>query len=1081
MRNVLRLLLFTNLLFSILPKLQAQFTAGNLTVFRAESASANNTAFSIIELSPSAAQASPVSTIAVNGTAGASALRTSGSATSTGYLANSNDGSLLCFTGHNTVTTSANANTITARGAGSLTATGSFSLAATYTGGSGNQTRCATTIDNVNYFIADQGGLYTNNSTAASPSGNFRSVKAFGGIVYLFQASASAAPVSTVSAQSGGTIAGLPGLANGSSNNQDFYMISSGTNGAAFDILYVLSATSGTAGSLSKYSLVSGSWVANGTYTTSFGGFGLAAAKTGSGASLYITSGTGATAANSVIKLTDAAGYNSGITITTANNVTLYTTVAGTTLKGIAFSPVATVSPSLVPLPSSISFGTVVTGNSSSDQTVTLTASNLNPASGTLTVTMPNSNFEVYNGSAWSNTATVAYSGNGATTGNIRIRFSPQSSGLQSGNVSVSGGGLSLPVTIAVSGTGDNNLAFTFSAAATPALLPPYVSGTINDPADPAAISGIITTVKENGTDIPATDYTISITSSNTTVVPNANFIVSKANGNATIKILPAAVGYSTLNLTLTKGADTKSLVVYYATSQSGTAAIKWPTGIADASAAVGLDNDYMVIANDETNSLYVYNRNASGLPLKTFDFNAGNILNLTDGTTGNFKEVDVEAVAISPTYTGRSYWLGSMSNSSSFNNKPNRDRIVAMDISGTGAGTSFANAGYYAGLRQQLIAWGDANGYNFTASAADGKDAKIIDGFNVEGAVFGPDNTTLYIGFRAPLVPVGNRTKAIIAPIQNFETWFNNGVPSGLPIIRTTIELDLGGRGIRDLIRLPNGTYIIIAGSYNGTLVPAVYRWTGFAADAPLLLTSFDLTGLNAEAVLSVNNGSQLSANKLQVICDNGDHVFYNDGVAAKDLPQDNYRKFISQVVVSAIDGVLPVRFDYFTVQRRGVDVQLAWKSSYEDNAAAAFNILRSQNGSDFARIGTVLAFAHQSSYSFTDLTAPDGNLYYRIQAKDVQEQSYLSGIRKIPAAGDNSPVHIYPNPVTGNLFSIVINQTGSKQLDIYNSGGTLYKRLEFTEMTKDIQTNNWPRGYYLLRIKTTDGNVITEKLVVQ
>ncbi len=69
-------------------------------------------------------------------------------------------------------------------------------------------------------------------------------------------------------------------------------------------------------------------------------------------------------------------------------------------------------------------------------------------------------------------------------------------------------------------------------------------------------------------------------------------------------------------------------------------------------------------------------------------------------------------------------------------------------------------------------------------------------------------------------------------------------------------LELDLGNRGIRDIIRLSNGNYVIVAGSYDGTSIPAVFRWTGNAADAPLHLPSFDLTGLNAEAAIGVNEG---------------------------------------------------------------------------------------------------------------------------------------------------------------------------------------------------------------------------------
>jgi hypothetical protein len=152
-----------------------------------------------------------------------------------------------------------------------------FNLATTYTGISGNQTRSATSLDNVNWYIGDQGGLYTNGSTSPSHAGNLRSIKSFGGTVYAFTASSTLAPVNTISAITGGSLTGLPGLGNGASSRQDFYMISSGTNGSTFDVLYVLDATTNTAGTIFKYSLVSGSWVDNGSYTTNFGGFGLAA------------------------------------------------------------------------------------------------------------------------------------------------------------------------------------------------------------------------------------------------------------------------------------------------------------------------------------------------------------------------------------------------------------------------------------------------------------------------------------------------------------------------------------------------------------------------------------------------------------------------------------------------------------------------------------------------------------------------------------------------------------------------------------------------------------------------------------
>jgi len=1032
----------------------------------------------MVEINTSSAGQAAITTHLIDGVTAGIALRFSGSATSTGYVANSNDGSLITFTGHNSILTAVNANTILPRAVGTYNAAGNFTLATTYTGASGQQTRAATSLNNTVWFIADQNGAYANGTTTASPAGNFRSVKSFGGTVYISSASGTVTviQVSTISAATGGTVTGLPGLANNASL-QDFYMVSSGTNGTAYDILYVLSATSNTAGTINKYSLVSGSWVTNGSYTTTFGGFGLAAQTGGAGAYLYVTTGQGALTANSVIKLEDAAGFNTTLNINTASNVILYTAAAGKIIKGIAFAPIAAVSPTVNPSTNNISFANTLVGANTAGQTITLTASNLTPATGTLNITAPNSNFQVSNdGNSWSNATTVAYSSNGTVIGNFQVRFSPQASGVQSGNVSITGGGVPTAVNVAVSGTGDNALSLTFNNTIT-TLHPPYVTTTINDAADPVQQQGIITDIKENGVNIPLANYTLSGASSNTTVVPNANINITKADGQATIKITAAAVGYADITLTLTKGLDTKTLVINMAASMAASSAtsIRWHTGNSDASAAIALDDNFMTISDDEKNIFFVFDRNNPGLPVKSFDFNQANVLGLPDG-----REVDVEAAVQSNTVTGRTYWLGSMSNSStSFADRPSRNRLFAINITGTGSGTTFSNAGHYSNLRQQLITWGDANGYGFTASAANGHDPKLIDGFNVEGMVFGPDNSTMYIGFRAPLVPVASRTKAVIAPVLNFETWFNNGAPSGNPSIGAPIELDLGTRGIRDMIRLSNGTYIILAGSYDEALNPAVYRWTGNAVDAPVALSSFNVAGLNIEGVMQVNESGQLALNKLQFISDDGDNIYYGDGIAAKDLSQDNFKKFRSDLIVSP-GAVLPVQFEYFTAGRQNNDALLRWKTGNFDNVSS-FEILRSNNAIDFIPVATVTAAQGLSAYTFTDKNIPGNKLYYRIKAKEITGNEYLSDTRLINMLNTNNLVTIYPNPVKNDHFSITTYAAGIKTVNIYASNGSLFTAFRFTDVKKEISTAAWPAGTYLVKITDSEGTITTQKLLVQ
>lgn len=627
-----------------------------------------------------------------------------------------------------------------------------------------------------------------------------------------------------------------------------------------------------------------------------------------------------------------------------------------------------------------------------------------------------------------------------------------------------------------------NNLALTFTTVSSSStLVPPAVTTTLSDATDPLVTTGILVDIKDNGLAIPAANYTLTAASSNGSVVPNANINLTKADGQAIIKITAAAVGYADVTLTVTKGSFTKALTINVAASAAATAPAfaKFHTGSSDASATIALDENFMIVADDEMNKLFVYNRNTSGLPVTTFDFSS--LLSLTDLSGGAPREVDVEAGVRSINTANRIYWLGSMSNSgTSFNTRPNRNRLFAVTATGTGSATTFGYGGMYTSLRQDLITWGDANGYNFSASALAGKDPKVIDGFNVEGLAFAPDNTTAYIAFRAPLVPTANRTKAVIAPVQNFETWFNNGAPSGSPTIGAPIELNLGGRGFRDLVRLSNGTYVILAGNYDDLpLSPAVYTWNGTTASAPVLLNTFNLTDLNPEAVMEIQSGGALLTDRLQVISDNGSFIYYNDGVEAKDLVQNNYKKFRSDVLVSGSGSVLPINLKGFTVEKANNSSILNWEMAMPV-LCNSFIIERSVNGNDFVAIGTVAAFTNTGSYQYSDVFSISDKIYYRIVAVQANGRKTYSAIRSLSNTGTET-VSIYPNPVKTGLVSLSTKAEGVKYVAIFDAGGIKVRELSFSGSVTDISTTGLAKGTYYLLLATTEKIIATNAVVVQ
>lgn len=904
---------------------QAAFTAGNLAVLRAD-ASANNTTATILEISPTTiSQPSPVQSFPISGIA-PTPMRFSGSATSTGYMATTNDGTLLTFMGHNNANTASNANTLNPRAVGTLDGSGNFAIQTTYTGSSGDQTRGATSLNNTNWFIGDQGGIYTNGSTTPSPSGNIRSVKAFGGTVYAFTASTAAPSVSTVATPSGSTLVGLPGLANGIAANQDFYLISSGSNGATYDVLYILSATSNTAGTISKFSLVGGSWVSNGTHATGAGGFGIAAADSGAGAVIYITTGQGALTANSVVRLLDGAGHNA--TINVSSTATLYTAPAGTIMKGLAFAPTGggPAAPEInvtgngntiadgdtFPSPTDFTdFGNVNVGNTF-DRTFVIQNNGSAPLTGG-PVTFSGTHAGEFSIQGTPPSFPIAQGG----SANLTVRFTPGGSGPRTATVNIPNNDADeAAYDFAIQGTGltSGPPAIAESTASPfvdlPTTGPGALSGVVGNVSDPGLSLGVDFTITDP--DTAPGSLTVTASSINTAVVTNGNISITYTGGNVwNVKINPGGAGYSNITVTASDGGGSANYVINYAASlpANSNSSTHWHTGKADASTVIPVDSDHMFVADDEDQTIRLYNRNNSGMPVNSFTF-TGN-LGLTDFDGGIPREVDIEASA---QVGSRIYWLASHSNSASGNQRANRSRLFATDVSGAGAASTLSYVGRFDNLKANLIAWDNSNGHGlgagalgFQASTATGVIPEEEDGsgFNIEGLVMAPDNTTAYIAFRAPISPAASRTNGLVIPVTNFTSLVAGNPTATTATFGSPIFMNLGGRGIREIRKNASNEYLIVAGPAGSIGNFRFFSWNGNPATAPIGRTG-TLAGLNPESIVDVPvglNSFALAPVPVQIVSDNGDDIYYNDGIIAKELPNNQHKKFRSDIVTVGLE----------------------------------------------------------------------------------------------------------------------------------------------------------------------------------
>lgn len=389
----------------------------------------------------------------------------------------------------------------------------------------------------------------------------------------------------------------------------------------------------------------------------------------------------------------------------------------------------------------------------------------------------------------------------------------------------------------------------------------------------PAGLTAVVTRTSGTTAELTFTGAAASHANANDA----ANLTVTFANGafasgNASAVTGSAATGFA-INFA---DAGTPGTVQTF-TPNAGTT-----EGSSDASTALALDGNWMVVADDEANVLRVYSR-AGGAAVAEWSYE-------TNGPMLS-GELDLEA----GTRIGNTlYFIGSHSNTKAGAEDNNREAIFAVDVSGTGAATQFSYVGKFTGLEAALATWDSgnshglgANYFGFTASAAAPVVPEGVNGFSIEGMTASQDGTQLFLAFRAPQSDTASRTDAVIVPVNVA------GLLAGTPTFGTAIEIDLGGRGIRSIEKSADGGgYLILAGPAAGASAQVthdfrLFRWDGSSSTATELDVNLDTlrdgTGGSFESIVDVLATS--AGTLVQLLQDNGDTVWPGQSGASKDL----------------------------------------------------------------------------------------------------------------------------------------------------------------------------------------------------
>jgi hypothetical protein len=299
-------------------------------------------------------------------------------------------------------------------------------------------------------------------------------------------------------------------------------------------------------------------------------------------------------------------------------------------------------------------------------------------------------------------------------------------------------------------------------------------------------------------------------------------------------------------------------------------------THMCDASAAVAIDKETFIVANDEDNLLRVFRRGRGGAPIAQVDLST--FLRLEKKKP----ESDIEGAAW---LDGRVYWITSHAPSRKAKSRPNRYRFFATRVSGDSGKITVAGEGTpYTKLIEDLAA--DPRMKRYQLAAAGRKAPKDKGALNIEGLCATPDKRLLF-AFRNPIVD----GKALVVPLENPA----DVARGNRPRFGDPIDWNLGGLGVRSLeYDADAGQYWIIAGPYSsGTGEFRLYRSSGEPKEQPTWTGAVDFGDLNPEALFIYPGGGE---DRIQILSDDGTREV--GGEPCKSLDDPAMRSFRAAVL---------------------------------------------------------------------------------------------------------------------------------------------------------------------------------------
>lgn len=211
----------------------------------------------------------------------------------------------------------------------------------------------------------------------------------------------------------------------------------------------------------------------------------------------------------------------------------------------------------------------------------------------------------------------------------------------------------------------------------------------------------------------------------------------------------------------------------------------------------------------------------------------------------------------------------------------------------------------------------------------------------------------------------------------------------------------------------------------------------------------------------------------------------YYSQSIASVELPTclgcANASNGTYFTKTNCTSTILPVTLGAFNAALANCSVKLNWNTYTEVNNKY-FTVERKQEGGGWADIGVINSHnnINGGSYNYTDATAGDGALLYRLKITDADGKFSYSPVAGITRHCNKTNVQVYPNPAKDFLFvSLQKTQVTNPSLRLMTITGQLLP-LQYQQSGSSWKVNisRISPGIYMLQV--LDGQKVIDAVKI-